>query len=114
MASKTVTGKCRMVRNNRRQPGIDAVAQIAFRRSSHMARRLAGCGHVIVATGAGAQHLGVIYPVRWYRRERYRSRQMTGVTLGGRGNVRRGLTTGGYVVMATDAAADHLGVIHIG
>ncbi len=99
--------------DRRRQPRLRAVANITFIDRRHVVQFLAAGDHAIVATAAHTDHLRMINRGGRYRFPGHRTALMASITNITGANVRRRPAAGGGPVMATDAGARDLIVIHL-
>lgn len=111
MAGSTVAGDRRMI-HLRAQPLSGDVASIALRRGRNMADRLAGGDAVVVTTAARAEHLAMVNGGGRHRSPRAGSDRMAGIALLAAVDMSGSLAGGNDIVVATDAGADYLGVVH--
>lgn len=104
MTKGTVIHKISVI-DIRRHPRRRSMTIITLLGGNNMGGRLAAGDNVIVATGTGANHLGMIHRTCRNRYPRYRPRLMTGIA-GIRGiNMARRFPRCGYTIMTADTGA---------
>lgn len=111
MAYDAVTNKPRVI-HLRRYPCRNTVAEITLPCSNNVCSTLATGGDAVVTGRTHALNLTMVDPICGHRSPGNRTRIMTSRAIIARGNVEGAFTIGNDVIMAINARANDLTVIH--